>query len=227
MASEPDVDYTAIVERAAFLEYCCHVPRIDADRRAMAEFYDGLERRQPAGIVGELISADSRRHHADLQHILAAAGLLNRRAPAWGVSHIEPDGNYYRPAASGELGHAAIIAPAAVNGSLIDLVAQDLATGRMHTRLGIAATVGADEIEQAKVAGRPLLVFASITAWLRSGTRGAVVVDWLRAGADLDGIRAAFAPAHLAQHLHDATARCWPRPVIAVPDQSRSLTHAA
>lgn len=220
-------DHIAIVERAAFLEYCCGVPRPEADARAIAEFCNTHVAATPPGVIGELIAADRRRRHADLQHDLAALGLVGCRTPEWGVASIVRDGRVYRPAAGGEPASPAIIAPAVANGLVQDLVAQDLATSQLRSRLDVAAVIGADEIELARIAGRPLLVFANVVSWLRSGTRGSVVIDWSRAGGDLDGIRAVLAPAHLAQRLHEATARCWPRPVIATPEKPASARNAA
>ena len=72
-------------ERAALLEFQEGMTRADADRQALAELADRLRsdpRRQPRGILGELIAADARRWHAELAPALAALGLIDRRAPA-------------------------------------------------------------------------------------------------------------------------------------------------
>ncbi len=217
-------------ERAALLEFQEGMTRADADRQALAELADRLRsdpRRQPRGILGELIAADARRWHAELAPALAALGLIDRRAPAWGVSHIIPDGRCYRPADSGEAGaRAALIAPATEEGTLADLVSQDLKTGRLRSRLDVAAIVGLDSVEAAKVNGVPLVVHRNLGQWLRGDCRGAVVIRWERAGHALDGVPAILSTADLAARLHNATSRCWPRPVIATPD-ARSISDAA
>jgi hypothetical protein len=221
MAALDPIDFD---ERAAIAEFDGGLTRADAERLALGEILDVRLAEPPDGILGEVFVANRRRHHADLQDTLAGLGLVGCRAPTWGVGWVVPEGRTYRPAARGELGKAAIIVPSAADGALVDLVSQSLGSGKLRTRLDVAAVVGADEIEQAKIAGRPLLVFDTLTTWLRAGCRGAVVVDWHRAGAELDGVRAILTPQRLAQRLHNATARCWPRPMVAVPDGGR---HAA
>lgn len=212
------------------LEFQAGMLRADAERQALAELADRLRGdplRQPTGILGELIAADARRQQPELAPLLAALALVGRRAPAWGVGHVICDGRSYRPAAAGETGfHAALIAPATEEGTLTDLVAQDLATGRLRSRLDVAVLVGIDEVEVAKTHGVPLVVFRDLARWIRGNCRGAVVVRWERAGDALDGVPAILSTSDLAARLHSATSKCWPRPVIAVPD-ARSARHAA
>lgn len=216
-------------ERAALLEFNAGMSRADAERQALAELGDRLRsnpNRQSRGILGELIAADARRQRPDLAPVLSALGLIDRRAPAWGVGHIIPDGRCYRPADPSEASAAAVIAPATEDGTLSDLVAQDLETGRLRSRLDVAALVGLDEVEAAKTRGVPLVVFRNLTQWLRGDCRGAVVISWRRAGDALDSVPAILSTSDLAPRLYNATSRCWPRPVIAVP-KARSARHAA
>ena len=211
-------------ERAAILEFDNAMSRAEAERLAISDILDRRSAELPNGILGELIAAVRRRLQPEIEAALAAAGLRDPKAPAWGVGHIVAERQIYRPAAAGEPGQAAILVPSTADGAIEDLVAQDIATSCLHTRFGVAAIVGADEVEWAKLVGEPLLVFGTLAAWLRCATRGVVVVDWRRAGAALDGVEAILAPAPMAKRLHDATSRCWPRPVIAIP---RRLSHAA
>jgi hypothetical protein len=212
------------------LEFQEGLPRADAERQALAELAARLRSdslRQRRGILGELIAAEARRQHPQLVPALAALGLIDRRTPAWGVGHIIPDGTCYRAADSGEAGsRAALIAPATEEGTVADLVSQDLETGRLRSRLDVAALVGLDAVEAAKAHGLPLVVFRDLAQWIRSDCRGAVVIRWSRAGEALDGVPAVLSTADLAARLHNATSKCWPRPVIAVPE-ARSARHAA
>lgn len=219
------VDVTDYAERAALIEYEAGISRAEAERRAWGEILDGCLSRRPDGILGELVLADRRRRDAAMQDALAAAGLVRCRAPAWGFGHVIADGRTWRPAAAGEAGRAAAIVPATDDGALVDLVAQDLETGQMRTRLDVAAIVGADEVEAARAEGRPLLIFATATTWLRSGCRGACIVDWRRAGRALDGVPAILAPERLVEPIARATAECHPRPFIARP--AGEARHAA
>lgn len=219
-----------LAERAALLEFQEGLPRADAERQALAELIDSLRgdpNRQPRGILGELIAADARREHPKLAPVLAALDLVGRRAPAWGIGHIVADGRCYRPADPGETGtRAALIAPATEEGTLADLVSQDLETGRLRSRLDVAALIGLDEVEAAKTRGLPLVVFRNLTQWLRADCRGAVVIRWEQVGHAFDGVPAILSTADLAARLHNSTSRCWPRPVIAVPEAG-SARHAA
>lgn len=217
-------------ERSAQLEFQEGLPRADAERLALAELADRLKgdsSRPPRGILGELIAADARRQHPEFSPALATLALVGQRAPAWGVGHIVVDGRCYRPADLGEpCGRPALIAPATQEGALADLASQDLTTGRLHSRLDVAALVGFDEVEAAKTHGVPLVVFRDLSQWLRGHCRGAVVVRWERAGEALDGVPAILTTDGLAPKIHNATSRCWPRPVIAVPE-TRGARHAA
>lgn len=217
-------------ERAALLEFSGGISRADAERQALAELADRLRsdpNRQPRGILGELIAADARRQHPELAPVVAALDLAGRCAPAWGVGHIVADGRCYRPADLSETNaRAALIVPATEEGSLSDLVSQDLETGRLRSRLDIAALVGLDEVEAAKTRGLPVVVLRDLAQWIRADCRGAVVVRWEQVGQVFDGVPAILSAADLAARLHNATSRCWPRPVIATPD-ARSISDAA
>ena len=200
--------------------------RAEADRQALAEVYDDLRRHRETapGIIGELISAVTRCHRPGMQPALATVGLLGR-APLWGIGSIIADGNTYRPAGP-DVGVAAIIVPAVEDGLIIDLVAQNISTGRLHRRLDVGAIVGFDEVEHAKAHGLPLLIFNGLPAWLRANTRGAVIADWTRAGAALDGLPAILAPARMVDRIARVTRDCHPRPIVATPHR-RGVAHAA
>lgn len=211
-------------ERAGFMEFLAKLPRDDAERLALdAELDRMIAENAPPGILGGTVIAA--RHRREFAPDLSCLGL-NGRAPAWGFAHIVVEGDFFRPAAAGEFGSAAIIAPASQDGAIHDLAAQTIPNGHLFTRLGTAAVVGADEVEAVKTVGRPLIVYATLTAWLRGGTRGSVIVDWTRAGEALDGVPAILTTQSLASRLHAATSGCWPRPVIAVP-VARGVDHAA
>jgi hypothetical protein len=161
----------------------------------------------------------------DLAPVLAALGLANVRGPAWGFGHVVADGETYRPAIDEEMGHAAFIVPAIERGGVVDLVACTVWPPRMRSRHGIAAVVGLDEVERARDADAPLLVFDNTIRWLRANTHGAVVVDWDRAAGAIEGVSVLICIAALAPRLREATRRCWPRPTIAfAPEKMR---HAA
>jgi len=220
------VDPGAFVERAAIAEFDGGLSRRDAERLAIDEMLEPI-RTQRDGILGEIIETTRRRVDLSFTHqaALETLGLMGCRAPAWGFADVVAEGRTYRPAASGEPGRAAVIVAATADGALVDLVAQEIRGGQLRTRLDVAAIVGADEIERVNLTGRPLIVFATLAGWLRGGCCGVVVVDWSRAGAELDGrAQTILAPHSLARRLHDATARCWPRPLVAVPAEAR---HAA
>jgi hypothetical protein len=219
---------TTFAERVAVLELDQELPVERAKARALAEVYDGLvERRAPAqGILGELVGAEARRHDPMLEEVLAACGLVHRRAPAWGVESVVKEGDTYRPADS-EPGRPAIVVPADdLSGGIADLVACGLASGRMLARLGAASVVGASEIKLARENLAPLIVFGNTMAWLRGDCRGAVVIDWRRAGEALDGVHTIKCSAAIAPQIYIATRGCWPRPriLVAVSPEAR---HAA
>ena len=107
---------------------------------------------------------------------------------------------------------------------LVDLVAQGLNSGKMLPRLGSAVLLGVDEVQSARDADRPLIVFSNALSWLRGHTRGVVVVNWQEAGRELEGVETLLCRNDLAGRLHEATRRCWPVPTIAV---AGGLRHAA
>ena len=139
--------------------------------------------------------------------------------------HVVADGETtYRPAIGAETAHAALIIPAVEYGKLHDLVAMDLADRHTATRLGVAAVVGFDEIERARMRGRPLFVFNDPLMWLRGGALGAAVVDWARAVEIFDGVPLLLCAASMVDRLEQATANCWQPPSIAAIEGCR---HAA
>jgi hypothetical protein len=210
-------------ERAAILEHEGRLLRADAERQALGEIIDRAVAQLPDGIVGELSAAARHRRRPEVEEAL---GLRGKRAPAWGIARILPDGRNYRPATPDGPGRPAIIVPATVDGTVVDLVAEDMATGLLHSRLDIAEVVGADQIERARLAGRPLLAFAGVSSWLRGGSSGIVVVNWRHIAEAVDGIPAILTPTHLARRMYDATARCTPRPAIGVPDKPKDVRRA-
>jgi hypothetical protein len=212
-------------ERAAILEYDGGLSRADAEAQALQEIRDHMLDAGVPGILGELARADRRRAHPHLAPVLADLGLANVCGPAWGFGHVVADGETYRPAIGGETAHAAFVVPAVEDGGIVDLVACTVSPRRMRSRLGVAAVVGLEEIERARETEAPLLVFDDTLRWLRGNTLGAVVVDWDRAAADIEGVKVIMCSTSLATRLRDATRRCWPRPTIAfAPEKMR---HAA
>ena len=140
------------VERAAVLEYDGGLSRAEAERQASGEILDARFAEPVDGILGELAAAASLRCRPEID--IALADLRGCRAMAWGPGWIAPAGRGYRPAEQGEPWHPAIIVPAVDDGGVVDLVAQDLATGRLLSRLDVAAIIGADEVEAARDTGR-------------------------------------------------------------------------
>jgi len=213
-------------ERAAILEYDGGLSRAAAESQALREICDRRLAEGFPGILGELAQAARRRTHPDLAPLISDLGLASVRGPAWGFGHVVADGETYRPAIDGETARAAFIVPAVEDGVVFDLVACSIETRRMRSRLGAAALVGLDEIERAREADAPLLVFDDVVRWLRGNTRGAGIVDWKRAVGELEGVEVLMCSAWLASRLHDATRRCWPRPAIAFA-QPEKVRHAA
>jgi hypothetical protein len=214
-------------ERAAILEYDNGLTRGEAESQAVRELVHQLqERTQPkTGVVAELAGADRHRSHPDLAEVLTALGLTDVRASAWGFDAVVPEGDTYRPAQANEQGHQAAIVPAMDDdGSMADLVAQGLNSGKMLPRLGSAILLGVDEVQSARLAERPLIVFSDALSWLRGHTRGVVVVNWQEAGRELEGVKTVLCRSELAPSLQEATRRCWPVPTIAV---AGGLRHAA
>jgi hypothetical protein len=213
-------------ERAAILEYDNGLTRDEAEAQAVRELVDRLyEQPQPStGIVAELANADRRRSHPELAEVRAALGLDDVRAPAWGFDAVVPEGDTYRFAGPDEAGHQAVIVPATEDGAVVDLVAQGLNSGKMLPRLGSAVLLGVNEVETARDADRPLIVFSNALSWLRGHTCGVVVVNWREAGRELEGVETLLCRKDLAGRLHEATRCCWPVPTIAV---AGGLRHAA
>ncbi len=206
-------------ERAGILEFDNGLPRAAAEKQAATEMYDNLKAvaRPLPGILGELISASKRRFDQGQAQALADLGLARGRWPMWGVGEVVPEAAAYRPAVEDEPSHPALIVPASEGGALVDLVAHDVASGRMLRRLCAAHLLGADEVEWARESGDPLFVFDDALKWLRGSTCGVVILDWQRAGYELDGVRVVMCSRELAPRLYAATRPCWPPPTIAVP----------
>lgn len=211
-------------ERAAVLEFDAGLPRLQAEARALAETYDRLSS-VPAranGIVDELMFAAACRRTPGVAAALDALGLACVRAPLWGVGCVVAEYGLWRPAGKGEPGISALIVPACEEGGIVDLVAQNLADGRLLTRLGLVDLLGRDELEIARDRGEPLLVFDNVLAWLRGHCRGSVILDWHRAHRELDGLGMLLCSERTAPLIHRATRRCRPVPTIAVPQQEGS-----
>jgi len=202
-------------ERAAIVEYDGGLSRAEAEAQAVSETYDAITQNERLcrGILGELITATSRRFHQHENHDFEGV-----RAPAWGFDLVVIEGATYRPALSGEPGASALIVPACEDGKIIDLVAQGLTSGRMLPRMDVATVVGADEIEIARERGQPLLIFSNAMSWLKGGCRGAVIIDWRQAGHSLDGTEVIHCSISIAGEIYKATRRCWPQPRIRVPE---------
>ncbi len=128
----------------------------------------------PPGILGEHVANLRRRHHADVMPLMGALGLSGGWASICGVGQVVPVDNTYRPAAEGEMGRPALIAPVVELGQLTDLAAWGLNSKRTLSRLGVAAVLSADEIDFARETGAPLLVFDGLYQWLRGHGLGVV-----------------------------------------------------
>jgi hypothetical protein len=209
----------SIAERAEVLEHDNGLSRRDAEATAITEYLNEWRAGdlRVDGVLGELILAGRSAMHPDLRPVLEDLGLLNARTPMWGFAHIVPNGDGYCPASPDEFGRAAVIVPTFDGCGLADLVAEDLQSRRLLRRLGVANLLGVDQVEMAREAHQPLLIFNSTLSWLRGHTLGAVIVDWDAAGYELDGVAEILCHPSIAPRLHAATRRCWPRPVIGVP----------
>jgi hypothetical protein len=211
-------------ERAAILQFDGGLDRAAAEARALTETYERLcDVAVPQGdLLSQLIAASRRREHRDLVPVLADLGLDRCRLPLWGVGWIVVEGETWRPASSGERGDASLIVPAFEAAGLIDLVAQRLCDGRLYRRLGLATLLGADAVDCARETEAPLLVFRNAASWLAGHGHGAVILDWRKAGRQLEGVRTILCPADCAPALYRATQRCRPRPMIAVPQHKET-----
>jgi hypothetical protein len=119
------------------------------------------------------------------------------------------------------------VVPSVVDDGIEDLVAHGFRSRRPLTRLGVATALGRDEIDAAREHRATLLVFDNVLTWLRGQTLGAVIIDWRRAGALLEGVRTLACSPALAPQLHRATRRCWPRPIVAIPAATSERRRAA
>jgi hypothetical protein len=208
----------AFEERAAVLEFDGGLSRAEAERRALADIYQALLgcRGRARGILDELIRADARRRAPALEEALQALGLAGVRAPLWGFGHGVAEQDTWRPAGGDESAMAALIVPACEDGALVDLVAQQLADGRLLSRLGAVDLLGWDELQTARDSGGPLLVYRDILTWLRGHGRGTVLLDWRSAHRHLDGLATLLCNERSAPFLHRATRRCRPVPTIGI-----------
>lgn len=213
-------------ERAAIAEFDAGLPRSEAESFAVSDLYDRLYRepQEQRDIIGELAAAGRLRQHPTVSACLNELGLTELRGPAWGVASVVATSSNYHPAAPSEDATGAIIVPAVQGGVVSDLVACSLNSQRMLPRLGVAALIGADELDAARRTGKPLLVFADAIRWLRGHARGISIVNWHDAPKELEGVEVLLCSSFLAPRLHAATRTCWPRPTIAIPGEQR---HAA
>jgi hypothetical protein len=213
-------------ERAAIAEFDAGLSRSEAERFAVRDLHERLERDPPNHrcILSELATADRLREHPAVKACLVDLGLGETKGPAWGVASVVAMGTQYRPAEASEEATGAIVVPAVQGGAVHDLVACSLASRRMFPRLGVASLIGADELEAAQQTGDPLLVFDNAIRWLRGCMRGVSIIDWEEAPGEMEGVAVLLCSSGLAPRLHAATSRCWPRPTIAIPGAHR---HAA
>lgn len=133
----------------------------------------------------------------DLEQELRAAQRLAmdpRCAPVFdfpvdiaGAGYVEIAGATYQPAPGGD---PAVIIAAEAGGELIDLVACRLADRAVATRLGVAAVLGEDAVEAARLHDRPLLIYKTPLHWVSAGCLGAVVLDWRAVPWALAGVSA-------------------------------------
>lgn len=224
----PRPGWTALRERMAFLEFDDGMSRDEAEKRVAREYLDRCqaEKREAPGITGELDTAASRRFEPVFQDVERRLNLTRVRAPMWGWSYVEPDGEGYHPAADGAEDHPAIVVPYFDNYGLSDLVAHGLRSASHRSRLGVADVLGLDMVEHSRESDRPLLVFRDVYMWLRANTLGAVVIDWETASYRLSGVRTILCHRETAQQLYDVTRNCYPRPTIAV-HAPKEMRHAA
>jgi hypothetical protein len=213
-------------ERAAILEFDGGMSRLDAEAQAFQEISAQRIAADPPGILGELALAERRRAHPDLASALAALGLIGVRAPTWGFGDVVADGETYRPALDTETARSAFVVPAINGGAVTDLMACTIVKPRrMRSRLGIAHTLGADEISRAREIGMPLYVFEDAVQWLYGHTLGVVILDWKRGAGEIEGVEELICGTAMAPRLYEATRRLLPRPTIACP--AERMRHAA
>jgi hypothetical protein len=141
-----------IAERAAVLEYEHGVPRVQAEHQAIAEFFDRQRPQdlRPNGVLGDLLEANRNIRDPEVRSMLEPLGVLNRRSPLWGAMPIVAAGEGWQPALPGEQGEWAFIAPAFDRHGLADLVAEDMQSRQLRRRLGVAAVVGAEQVDLAR-----------------------------------------------------------------------------
>lgn len=131
----------------------------------------------------------------DLEGELRAAQTLAsdpRCAPAFdfpvdiaGAGYVEIAGAIYRPA---EHGDAAVVVAVEAGGELIDLAAVRLRDRTTATRLGVAALLGEDAVEAARLHDHTLLVYRDPLTWLQAGCLGAVILNWRSVPWTLAGV---------------------------------------
>jgi hypothetical protein len=125
----------------------------------------------------------------------------------------------YQPDQSGV---PVVIVGAAQDGDLADLVAIEIEGGRAANRLGIAAVLGGDAIEQARRNKTPVRILSPF-CWLREPDYTAAVIDWRRAAFALQGIDSLeFDSTRLGKRVRQAFK--WPLgcPRLLVPDHGQS-----
>ena len=180
-------------------------------------------RPQSSPLLGELNRATRLARDTQLQDALAACHLTTK-ASSWGLEYVEFHALFYEP--SQQAGDAALIVPVLDDGELVDLVACRLSDRRIATRCGNARVLGGEWIDAAVEKGWLLPLHSDPCGWLCNGRRGAVIVDWSRASAILDGVEALVCTSRsLAARVHATTRRMIRPPRIHFVQ--RSTRHVA
>ena len=155
----------------------------------------------------------------DALEIMGVAAVLQTVV---GVGFVEFLGDNYLPDPEG----VAALIVGAVEGyvpgefghsDIIDLVAVEIEGERSASRLGIAAALGQDAIEEARWNGQPLKIMTPLE-WLRGPAQAAAIIDFSRAAntrQGLDPLLMNYRP--LAARLHAAFARPRVIPTLLVP----------
>jgi hypothetical protein len=126
-------------------------------------------------LLRELLVANRLAQHPDAKAQIKACGLGLHGCSIWGWNVISIDGPFYSP---DQAGIPALILPAFEETTLVDLVAVSLCPRATKTRAGMATCLGFDAIERARFFQTPLHIHPDALAWLASGMRGAVLLDW-------------------------------------------------
>lgn len=92
-----------------------------------------------------------------------------------GAGFVEITGPTYQPSSDGD---PAVVIAAEAGGELVDLVAVRLCDRATATRLGVAAILGEDAVEAARLNGHTLLVYPDPLRWVWAGCLGVAILDW-------------------------------------------------